>query len=368
MGPLAYVLAGRAATGSFAAGGLLAGANAFGQGFAAPLSGRRLDRRETRSALAGSVAIAGVMFAVLAVAVSSHASLIVLLPLGFLSGACVAGLPGGYRALLAAGVDGPLLDVALTVDAALIEVIWITGPPLAGAIIALRSATVALAVMAALAAASTLLTLRLPRRPVVRASSPSRGVFTRPAVPIYAVGFGMGLAFGGVDFGFAPLARAVGAGPAGASALLALLAFSSGVSALVYGTRNPSASSSRRVGIGLAVWAIMLAPLSTIPSLWVGVPFTLVAGLPIAMLNAQISLLLKARVPQERQAEAFSVVWSAMTIGAGIGSTIGAACESPFGARSVFVVIPALVLVLGVSIAMASAPPRAVDIGSHGPT
>lgn len=96
------------------------------------------------------------------------------------------------------------------------------------------------------------------------------GVLTGRAVPIYVVSFAMGLAFGGLDFGFAPLAKAIGAGPAAGGILISLLAASSGISALVYATRRPAASTVRRVGLGLVIWALLLTPLSLIPSLWMG--------------------------------------------------------------------------------------------------
>ena len=354
MGPLGYVLAGRAATGSFAAGGLLAGANAFGQGLGAPLQGRRLDRNETRTSLLWMMTLAGGVFGLLALAVSLHAPLAVLLGGAFLAGVSVAGVPGGYRALLPGLVAAKDVDMALTVDAALVEVVWITGPPLVSFIVVLSSATVALATMAVLALLAAALSLPLPRRPPHGVSVHVGGVITRVALPIYAVAFAMGLAFGGLDFGFAPLAKAIGAGPAAGGILISLLAASSGVSALVYATRRPAASTLRRVGFGLMIWAVLMTPLSLIPSLWIGILLTPLAGLPVSVLNTQVSLLLRVRLPHERQAEAFSIVWSSMTIGAGIGSTIGSACIGPLGVRSVFLIIPAMVLVLGAVLAAVS--------------
>ena len=346
MGPLGYVLAGHAATGSYAAGGLMAGANAFGQGLGAPFQGRRLDRRETRSALTWTMVAAAAVFTLLAVAVAAHAGLPVLLAGGFITGAAVAGIPGGYRALLPELVAASDVEMALTVDAALVEVVWITGPPLVSLIVVLASATAALATMAVLAIAAAAMTLTLPRR-APQGAAVGFFLFSRSALPMYLVAMGMGLGFGGVDAGFAPLAKAVGAGPAAGGLLIAVLAISSGGCALVYGTRRPSAVSVRLVALGMVIWALLLSPFSVIPTLLFGVLLASVTGAPVAMLNAQLSLLLRDRLPAERQAEAFSIMWSSMTIGAGIGSTVASACISGLGVRSVFVVIPAMVVAMG---------------------
>src|SRR5919202_1672317 len=77
--PLALVIVGRYATGSFADGALLAGAYAFPQALAAPWLGRLLDRRDRRRGLAIALGSTSLALAALLVCAMSRAPLALLL-------------------------------------------------------------------------------------------------------------------------------------------------------------------------------------------------------------------------------------------------------------------------------------------------
>src|ERR671939_41444 len=73
MAPLALVIAGQYATGSFADGAVLAGVYAFTEALAAPILGRRLDRRELRSGLRRALGGAAAGCAALLICTVAHA-------------------------------------------------------------------------------------------------------------------------------------------------------------------------------------------------------------------------------------------------------------------------------------------------------
>ncbi len=79
MVPLAFVLAGQYATGSFAAGALLVSVHALSEAVAAPWGGRLLDRREVRGGVQQALVVAAGALALLAGAVSLRAPLPLLL-------------------------------------------------------------------------------------------------------------------------------------------------------------------------------------------------------------------------------------------------------------------------------------------------
>jgi MFS family permease len=365
MAPLGLVLAGRAATGSFAAGGLLVGAHALGQAVGAPLQGRRADRRERRRAMTVALALVTAVLALLALAVDRHAPLAVLVVGAGLGGIAVAGIPGGFRAMLPAVVPSGDMEIAFAVDAVLLEVVWITGPALVALVAWATSATAVVVTMAAMGLAAMVITTTLPRSENVAdprspaASGPAGDtgpvhrppslVLDRQALPVYAIYLGMGCAFAGVDLGFAPLAKDLGATAAAGGLLVALLSLSSGLSGLAYGARiRPGPTTAGRTSVLALVWAALLLPLSVVSRLWIAGVVTVVAGLPLAPLNTRLSLLIRDRLPADRQAEAFSIAWSAQTVGTGLGSALGAAMVSAFGARSLFVGLPVLAMVLSI--------------------
>src|SRR5206468_5264066 len=134
---LATVLLVREHTGSFATAGLVAGAEAVGAGPVTPLQGRLIDRRGQAPVL---VALAignagGLLLLVGAALADAPAPVLVLC--GLLAGACLPPLGACMRALWSTLLDADSVETAYSIEAILTEVLFITGPALATATIAL---------------------------------------------------------------------------------------------------------------------------------------------------------------------------------------------------------------------------------------
>jgi MFS family permease len=130
MAPLALVLAGHGAVGSFRAGALMASAYTFADGIASPWSGRLMDRVELRRALSIGLGAAAVVLAALAGLAAGRAPALVLIVLSALAGAAPAGAMGGLQAYLQHITPGDLRERAFALDATLLELEWMFAPAL----------------------------------------------------------------------------------------------------------------------------------------------------------------------------------------------------------------------------------------------
>jgi MFS family permease len=151
MAPLALVLAGHGAIGSFRVGALMASAYTFADGIASPWSGRLIDRMELRRGLSVELGAAAVVLAALAGLAAARAPALVLIALSALAGAAPAGVMGGLRAFLQRIAPEDLRDRAFALDATLLELEWMFAPALV-AITGFLGAPVLAIVLMALAA------------------------------------------------------------------------------------------------------------------------------------------------------------------------------------------------------------------------
>jgi MFS family permease len=130
MAPLALVLAGHGAVGSFRVGALMASAYTFADGIASPWSGRLIDRVEFRRGVSVELGVAAMVLAALAGLIAGRAPAVVLIVLSGLAGAAPAGVMGGLRAYLQRIVTGDLRERAFALDATLLELEWMFAPAL----------------------------------------------------------------------------------------------------------------------------------------------------------------------------------------------------------------------------------------------
>src|ERR687883_1221207 len=160
--PLALVIVGRYATGSFADGALLAGAYAFSQALAAPWLGRLLDRRDRRRGLAIALGSTSLALAALLVCVMSRAPLALLLVATIAAGALPSAVQSGLRAFLV-DLFAERAPLAFALDASLIELQWMSGPALVALLALLKLPYLTVAAMLAATLAALLATQLLPR-------------------------------------------------------------------------------------------------------------------------------------------------------------------------------------------------------------
>jgi len=329
---LAILLYVHEVSGSFAAAGICTGALALGSAVGAPLVGRLVDWR-------GEGALLPLAFA--------HAAGLALV---WVLGAAGAPTAGIALAALAAGTTLPpvssvlrsrwpllladtpeLVPSAYALDSVMIEVIFVTGPLITTAIVAVVGPEYALAVSAAAVLTGTtalLAGLRGRGRPdAPEAGSPrfGLGALATPGMrTLVLASLPVGFALGTVQVVIPAFATEEGARET-AGVLLAIWSASSGAAGLAYGARPATA----RVDDAHLLLACLL-PASIAVLLVAGSPLTMallvvVTGAPVAPLIASRNQLVERVAPRGTATEAFTWPLTALVAGVSLGAAVGGA-------------------------------------------
>ena len=333
---LAILLYVQEVKGSFAAAGLCAGAVALGSAAGAPFQGRIVDRRGDGVLLPMALihAVGLVLIWVLGAAAAPVGLLALVCAL---TGAALPPLSSVLRSrwpyLLAEQPE--LVQGAFALDSVLIELIFVTGPLLTTAVVALLGPEYALAVSAACVLSGTTMMLAgLRGRPGPELSAgDSRvlglGPLASPGLrTLVLASLPVGFAFGTLEVVLPAFSEAEGA-KATAGILIAVWSAASGVAGLVYGA-YPGRSSVARVHLRFAV----LLPLGCAALFAATSPLTMAllvifAGIPIAPLIASRNLLVDRVAPPGTHTEAFTWPLTALVAGVAAGAaSAGALVES----------------------------------------
>jgi MFS family permease len=326
MAGLAIVLLVRDAAGSFSLAGLTTGSFALGCAIAAPLIGRLVDRRgQTGVLLACAVVCAGA-FSSLAL-VAGHGPSALLPLLAGVGGATVPPIGACMRSLWSSMLGhGSQLQTAYAFEATVQEMVFITGPLLVVALIAIASPAAALLGIAAAVLVGTTLFAATPAsrswRPVERErdwAGALRGQGVRTTIGVIAL---MAAAFGVVEVAVPAVAEQLGNRTL-SGLFLSLWSGGSMIGGLVAGALASGRGPERRVVALLGAVAVGLSPLAVAA---VGVlPFALcmlLAGVCIAPTIACLYLLIDRSAPPGTVTEAFTWVSSAFTAGSAVGSAL----------------------------------------------
>lgn len=362
MGVLAYILAGRQATGSLADGALLVAASAAGFALAAPWRGRRLDRVELRGGLQRDCGVAAASVVLLAAAVVVGAPVAVLAVVAAAGGVATAGLEGGFRALLPAVVADRDLPQASSLEAVLGEASFLIGPAVAGLVAHAAGPVTVLGLMAAASTMAALVAGKLPRHHPDTDDGTRRdglrGVWRLPGVGAVcllalAAGGGVGL------FESALPARVEGldlpAAAAGGYVTAAYLASLAG-GLVVTVTTSATAHHQQRTAPWRAVALLAWFGGGLMAAAAAGTPVTLAlasvaAGLTLAPLYALGAIVLQARLPAGRHAEGFAVFIAAQAAGGGLGSATTSQLLDSLGAAGLLALAGAVTWLSAATIA-----------------
>lgn len=341
MAAFALLLAGEQATGSYASGAWMASAYAFGAAAAAPFRGRAMDRRRLPDGLTWPMlGMAGLSLA-LAVACGLRAPLPLLLGLALALGVVPAGVFGAYRALMPAVLPHRLLEPAFSIDAVLIEVQWMVGPLLVGAL-ALVHPSLALVTMAACNAGGALLNRRMPgREPPPSSTAPGERVSLAPFLAglpglVYLCVVANGMSWGLVDAAIPPRLEVLGARAESWGLMAALLSASSAAGGLLMAqVRRPGSdvAAMRRGLLYLLLWGALLAPTGLMGGAWGIAVWLAAAGFFLAPQTALFISLLQRRLPPDRHAEGFALFNAGWALGIGVGSAVAAVLLDAAGAQ-----------------------------------
>ncbi|MBV9205745.1 MAG: MFS transporter [Actinobacteria bacterium] len=336
--PLALVIGGHYATGSWSDGAVLAGVYAFAEALAAPWHGRRLDRAETRAGLTRALAGGGAGLAALLAGLLSRAALPWLIAATIWAAAISAGVQGGLRAWLPELTGAEHAQAAFALDASLLEIEWLSAPALVAIAALLGAPFLGVGAMLAATVAALAALRLLPRRPPAgtapRGPSPWR---SRPARRSYLVSASFGYTEGIITVGLAPLLAALHSRPGYAGLFLVGLSLASAAGGFAFGAlggRVPG-SSERQANIILAGLGLLALPVALAGSPWAAAAAVAAFGLLIAPLNGLRTQLLSRAVSPAQRAQAFSIMYAAMGAGFGLAGLAAGILLGPLGIRGV---------------------------------
>ena len=325
---LAVVLYLREKTGSFAVAGAVAGALAAGSGIGAPVQGRLVDRFGARRVLVRLAVVHACALAAMVGCGEAGTPAGALLACGFAAGFAIPPTSSVLRSLWPTLLEGrpALLQAAYALDSTLIELIFIAGPLLTGAIAALTSPAAALVVSAVSVVSGTVAFSALPpARALAReryAEQRWLGALASPGVrTLVATSVPAGAGIGVCEVTLPAFSRAHGAAAA-AGLLLAAWALGSGLGGLAYGAL-PRRPSLRRTHLAVAAaLPLSLLPLAAAPSVAVMALLVLPAGCCIAPLLATRNELVGRVAPPGARTEAYTWPVTAFVGGLAAGSAL----------------------------------------------
>jgi MFS family permease len=324
---LAILLLVQGASGSFARGGTASAAYVAGLACVAPVLGRIIDRSGPRGVLLSCAFAFPSTLAALVVAVLGDANLALTLVLGFAAGASFPPITVCMRTFLRRQLgDEPLLAAAFSLEAVLIETIFIVGPMLVALFVALASPAAAVLFAAACAGTGALLFIGSPalaRWHIDRSERTSlfgplgeRGFAALLAVVLcYATAFGL------VEIGVTAFAAEAGR-PALAGVMLGLMSAGSVAGGLAYGSRSWGIPLARQFALTLVLMGAGIALLAAARDEWLFAALSIVAGVVMAPALTMQSMLVAKIASARHTTEAFT--WSATGLLSGVGAGIAA--------------------------------------------
>jgi predicted MFS family arabinose efflux permease len=238
--------------------------------------------------------------------------------------------------------DPELVRGAYAFDSVTIEISFVSGPLITGALVALAEPQAAMALSSVLVVAGTLLFLsRLPdARRALPASEHTAGLgpLRSPAIRLIALtSVPVGFCIGSVEVVIPAFSEEAG-DAALAGVLLSVWSLASGIGGLIFGARQ-----SRRELLDSFLLIGALFPLATLPMVAAGAPVTMalfvaMSGAPIAPLIATRNELISQVAPEGTGTEAFTWLMTALIAGLSLGTAVaGAVVESNGWAEAVLI-------------------------------
>lgn len=329
-------------TGSYAAAGLVSGANAVALGVSGPLLGKLVDRRgQTGVLVCGGVA-AGALLGGLAIAPVGTA-LPLLTALAVAIGLAVPPLGACMRSLLPSLVaDSSDAGTLYAIETSAVELTWVVGPPVALGLAAFLSTGVALAVAGVILAGGAALFAAQPAsrewQPEASAGSPRGGALRVPAMQTLVLIFvAIGALCGAVEVGAAAAASGLGSSAA-AGPLLGLWGLGSLGGGLLTARLGGGARGAAGLSLVLAALAAgHIASAAATGSLVTLGAVLLLAGAALAPAFASVYAMVERVAPAGAVTEAFAWLATAMAMGGAAGSAAAGVAADSAGPTAAFV-------------------------------
>lgn len=348
--PLALVFLGHS-TESFSAGGVLAAAHAIGEAAGAPVMGRRFDKKPFLGQLRLALAVEAVAFAGIAV-LAGHVPFLLLALLALTAGGVAAGVPGGMRAQLSGTTPEPLRPAALSLESALNQAVWASGPVLASLLSTQVSPRIALLVMTIASAAPLAFAARIPHTRTGGqgggAAPASTLTVVRLAWPTVVLATASMFLVGAMDVVLPPRLEETGHPLALTGVVTGAFALASIVAGLAYGRRSWPGTTAAQTLVLLPAMTAALAVSAATGQLWGIFGAFLLGGLFYSPLMIIRNLGLQHRLPQNVWATGFSLLYAAGGLGYGAAALLTAALIQATTPTVTIVICTAVTTLIGV--------------------
>ena len=312
-------------TGSFAAAGVVTGVYAAALGVGGPLLGTLVDRRGQTSPLLASASVAATLLVAIAV-LPVGAPLAALVALAAGIGLATPPVGACLRTQLPALLPGPgAVRAAYALEASVVELTFIFGPPLALCIGALWSTGAALAVAGVVLLAATAAFAAQPAsrtwRPTGDGRQPRGGSLRTPAMrTLVFVLIAVGILLGAAEVAVTAAAKTLG-GTGAAAPLFAVWGAGSFLGGLFVTRLGGGARSAGGLALLLgALTAGHLALIGADGTVLALAAVLLFAGAAIAPTEATIYAMVDQAAPAGAMTEAFSWLATAMAVGGAFGA------------------------------------------------
>ncbi len=336
MAPLGMVLLIQQVRGNYTIAGSVTAAFALATSVSAPMLGRLLDRVGQARVLVPTALISATLLAALALVAASGGPYLVLLLLSAAVGLSFPVITPAMRAAWRTVLESPTdRAAAYAMDAVAVEAIFVGGPLLLSALLALRPATIPLLVTAAfLACGGVAYSLTAAARNSTpdqppEGTDPADGspLRTRGVPAVLVVSLAMSVGFGQLDVSLAATARQVLHDQARVGLLFAAIAGGSSIGGLWYGARAWSRPERQRLPIAMAGFGAGLFAMPLVLSAGGGIPVLLPVlfgtGLCIAPGLIIQQALIDRLSASHRLGEAQSWLNTGFTAGGAGGTALG---------------------------------------------
>jgi MFS family permease len=353
MGAVATILFVHGQTDSFGIAGGVAGAYTVGLGITGPWLARFIDRHGSRLVIVpGALVVMAAMVALVLLG-EGGAGTVPLVAAGFLAGAGSTPIGGIFRQRWPDLVGPAELPTAYALDAVMIEVVFVTGPLLAGILAATVGAAEGLLAAGALGIVGSVGFARLSTVEPggdPRAERHWLGALVSPHLRLLVLSdLPLAGTFGALDVMLPAFGAHHGAAALGGP-FAAALAFGSGAGGIAYGARPGIFGPPRRslivLGALMVLTCLPLLVASSIPEMFV---FAALAGITLAPQITVRNQVIQRTLAQGTATEAFTWLTLATTVGASIGSALVGPLVEALGWRAgavAAVVMPAVALAI----------------------
>jgi MFS family permease len=348
MGAVAMILFVHGVNGSFGSAGVVAGTYTVGLGITGPALARLIDRRGSRLVILPGAFVAAAGFIGLVVVGEAGAGTVPMAAVSFLAGAASTPIGGIMRQRWPELVDARELPTAYALDAVMIEIVFVTGPLLAGILAATVGTAEGLVVAGVLGILGSAGFARLSTVPPGTDPDAERhwlGALASPNLRLLVLsGLPLAGTFGALDVTLPAFGAHHGAAALGGP-FAAALAFGSGAGGLLFGARPGIFGPPRRslivLGALMTLTCLPIPGATGIPEMFV---FAAIAGLCIAPQITVRNQVAQSTLISGTATEAFTWLALATTVGASIGSALVGPLVEAAGWRSgaiVAVLLPA---------------------------